>query len=89
MVPGTAGVHRIELTLATDPGGQGDVDLAIDYLDVLEIGDLNGDGCINVTDLLSLLSKWGPCSECPADLDQDGTVGVSDLLILLGNWHGC
>lgn len=52
-------------------------------------GDLNGDGEINVPDLLSLLEQWGECptdSVCPADLDGDCTVSVPDLLTLLGNW---
>jgi hypothetical protein len=53
-------------------------------------GDLNGDGVVNVSDLLILLGAWGPCPSggepCPADLNGDGSVNVSDLLILLGNW---
>ncbi len=52
-------------------------------------GDLNGDGVVNVLDLLILLGAWGPCDEgrdCPADLNEDGTVNVLDLLILLENW---
>lgn len=51
-------------------------------------GDLNGDGIVDVADLLLLLGAWGPCAgeSCPADLNDDGTVDVADLLILLGNW---
>jgi len=52
-------------------------------------GDVNGDGAVNVTDLLNLLSAWGVCPAmppCPADVDGDGTVSVTDLLTLLGNW---
>jgi hypothetical protein len=51
------------------------------------IGDLNGDGVVDVLDLLILLAAWGDCGdECPADLNGDGVVDVSDLLILLSNW---
>ncbi len=51
------------------------------------VGDLNGDGVVNVSDLLILLGSWGECEdECPADLNGDGVVDVSDLLILLANW---
>jgi len=53
------------------------------------IGDLNGDGSVNVSDLLILLGQWGACTdcaECPADLNDTCTVNVSDLLILLANW---
>jgi len=53
-------------------------------------GDLNGDGMIDLTDLLILLNNWGPCApppaDCPADLDESGEVDLADLLILLGNW---
>ncbi|MCZ6834867.1 MAG: hypothetical protein O7G85_03760 [Planctomycetota bacterium] len=50
-------------------------------------GDNNLDGVINVDDLLSLLAKWGLCTEpCPADTNLDGAVDVEDLLTLLANW---
>ncbi len=51
-------------------------------------GDLNGDGVVDVSDLLILLAAWGGCplNTCPADLNGDGIVDVSDLLILLANW---
>jgi hypothetical protein len=54
-------------------------------------GDLDGDGDVDVFDLLILLGAWGPCDDpapgsCPADLDGSGGVDVFDLLILLGNW---
>ena len=52
-------------------------------------GDLNGDGQVNFTDLLILLTAWGPCPPpCDADLSGDGIVDFADLLILLSNWTG-
>lgn len=48
--------------------------------------DLDGNGSVGTSDLLMLLSNWGPCDECPSDLDGNGAVGTSDLLILLSNW---
>ena len=55
--------------------------------------DITGDGLVNITDLLALLSEWGPCppppSECPADINFDGVVNVSDLLELLSSWGPC
>ncbi len=59
-------------------------------LDPKLLGDLNGDGTVDVLDLLELLGSWGPCPnpplECPADLDANGTVDVLDLLIILAHW---
>ena len=54
-------------------------------------GDLNGDGFVDTTDLVSLLASWGPCPPpcpptCNGDINGDCTVGVSDLISLLSNW---
>ncbi len=51
--------------------------------------DLDDNGSVGVSDLLSLLASWGPCKGCPADFDGNGNVGVSDLLALLANWGPC
>lgn len=51
--------------------------------------DLNGDGVVDVSDLLTLLAAWGPCSGCDADINGDGVIDVSDLLMLLSAWGGC
>jgi len=51
--------------------------------------DLSGDGVVDFTDLLIVLSAWGPCAGCPEDLDGDGDVTFGDLLILLANWGDC
>ncbi|MEE9130217.1 MAG: hypothetical protein V3T84_09380 [Phycisphaerales bacterium] len=51
--------------------------------------DLDDNGSVGASDLLSLLVSWGPCKGCPADFDDNGTVGASDLLALLVNWGPC
>lgn len=49
--------------------------------------DLNGDGSVDVSDLLILLGAWGVCDgSCPADLNGDDIVNVSDMLELLAAW---
>ena len=50
--------------------------------------DINGDGYVNVTDLLAVIDQWG-LTDSPADVNFDGIVNVSDLLILIGNWGEC
>ncbi len=65
------------------------IDKIYELLAEMPIGDIDGDGLVDVVDLLALLGAWGPCTDpgdCPADLNGDGTVDVIDLLVLLGNW---
>ena len=53
-------------------------------------GDVTNDGWIDITDLLEVVSSWGPCLDlCPADLDNNGIVDITDLLIIVGNWGSC
>ena len=49
-------------------------------------GDVNGDGIVNVSDILAVMDAWGPCDGCSADLNNDGIVDVVDLLEVVGNW---
>ncbi|MEE8153764.1 MAG: hypothetical protein V3T53_02260 [Phycisphaerales bacterium] len=51
--------------------------------------DLDGDGNVGASDLITLLAAWGPNPGHPADLDGDGSVGSSDLLTLLAAWGPC
>jgi len=52
--------------------------------------DLTGDWVIDISDLFSLLSAWGPCQQsypnCPADFTGDGLVDLSDLFVMLSSW---
>ncbi len=62
----------------------------------VKVGDGNGDGIIDVVDLLALLDAWGPCPgscELPCAFDLTGPAGetdcvvdIFDLLELLANW---
>jgi len=50
--------------------------------------DINGDGEVNVSDVLEVISAWGS-SDANADVDDDGVVDVADLLILIDAWGPC
>lgn len=49
-------------------------------------GDVNGDGEIDVNDLLILIASWGSDGSNGTDLNGDGIVDVNDALILIANW---
>ena len=49
--------------------------------------DVNGDGTVNVTDLLTAIGNWGSSGD--GDIDGSGTVDVTDLLAIIGAWGPC
>jgi len=53
-----------------------------------ECPDINGDGYVNVTDLLAVIDQW-ELTDSPADVTGDGIVNVSDLLLIISNWGEC
>lgn len=67
-------------------------------LDIQEVfnpcyADVDGSGTVDVTDLLTLISNWGECSDCteeiPGDVNYDDVVDVTDLLMIVGTWGPC
>ncbi len=57
-------------------------------------GDVNGDGQVNVTDLIMVINAWGT-DDCVTNIDglcEDapiGCVNVLDLILVLTNWGPC
>ena len=89
-------LFRIRFT-ASDTDPQSVVEAAVDGVQLLNVGcdlipgDLDGNGVVNVTDFLIMLSVWGPCPDpcppfCLGDLNDDCVVSVLDFLIMLSNW---
>ncbi|MCI0365884.1 MAG: M12 family metallo-peptidase [Phycisphaerales bacterium] len=61
-----------------------------------DISPAGGDGVVNVSDLLAIISSWGACppppTVCLADIAPpggDGVVNVSDLLGIISLWGPC
>jgi hypothetical protein len=58
------------------------------------IGDVDGDGDVDVDDLIGVILGWGPCpappAACPGDVAPhpggDGQVDVEDLILVILNW---
>ena len=72
-----------------DDGGTNRGAVWVLFLDGICLWDLDDNGSVGASDLLTLLASWGPCKGCPADFDDSGNVGASDLLALLANWGPC
>ena len=55
--------------------------------------DVNADGTVDVSDLLTVIDNWGPCDGCteeiPGDVNYDDIVDVTDLLKIVGSWGPC
>jgi hypothetical protein len=50
-------------------------------------GDANGDGQVDVADILAVIAAWGTsCNNCTEDLDGSGFIDVADLLLVISNW---
>jgi hypothetical protein len=54
-------------------------------------GDVNGDGVVDVDDLIAVILGWGACADCPppncpADVNDDCAVDVDDLIAVILNW---
>jgi hypothetical protein len=55
------------------------------------MGDMNGDGTVNISDFSTLVGTFLRTPTDPAylgadDLDGDGTVGIADVSALVGNF---
>jgi glucose/arabinose dehydrogenase len=54
------------------------------------VGDINGDGVVDIDDLLLVIGRWGPCAGgpmvCPSDIDGSGAVNIDDLLAVISHW---
>ena len=55
------------------------------------LGDLNGDGMVNIQDIMLIAASFGASDENDADLNGDGVVNIQDLVLIanaLGNAAG-
>ncbi len=92
-------VGSVRVGVYTDNAGGGHVDTwEFDYFETnlpvatrASLGDVNGDGCVDDADLLSVLFAFGSEGLCQSeDVNGDGTVDDADLLTVLFEFgSGC
>jgi hypothetical protein len=50
--------------------------------------DLDGDGHVNLADMVELSEQWLKTGSNPADFDRSGWVSLSDVVPLARFWQG-
>ena len=75
------------INYAPRAGGAGSADMW--QLPVIPIVDFNGDGVVNINDLLRLIESWSqndPAVDIGPTPFGDGTIGTADLEVLMSYW---
>lgn len=85
----TAGPHLMRIVFDANGTGGAVCNLNWFQLTPLPMGDVNGDGTVNLADFLILTRHLGLSANATwdtGDLNGDGTVGLADLLLLIRNF---
>ena len=53
-------------------------------VDKIVKGDVNGDGIVNIQDLVLVASNFGKTGQNSTDVNKDGTVNIQDLVLVAG-----
>jgi WD40 repeat protein len=70
--------------------GRGDATIVLARNPFWQVGDVNGDGCVDNSDLLRVLLAFGQTDRGLEDMNSDGVVDDADLLAVLFNFgSGC
>jgi hypothetical protein len=52
-------------------------------------GDVDGNGRVDVDDIIDVIASWGATGSNLADVNNDGIVGAGDLAIVLAGYGNC
>jgi hypothetical protein len=52
-------------------------------------GDVDGNGVVDVDDIIDVIASWGALGDNPADVNNDDVVGAADLAIVLAGYGNC
>ncbi|MCI0582597.1 MAG: putative Ig domain-containing protein, partial [Chloroflexi bacterium] len=77
------------VTVASGEGGQDAVETTAPAGAVVTCPDLDGDGWVDMSDLLELLAAWAMEGGASIDIDGDGLTSASDIDAMLGRWGPC
>ena len=87
VVAAKASTLRLSDVLLTNSAGEAFVP-TVENAEITEAtqltGDINGDGIINIQDLVLTASNLGKTGQNPADVNGDGSVNIQDLVLVAG-----
>ena len=86
----TGGVHSVSFSPDGQPLASGSWDgtvllwrvIPTDDVTFQHKGDVNGDGTVNIQDLISVAAKLGQTDTSSADVNGDGVVNIQDLVLV-------
>jgi hypothetical protein len=74
--------------IADDPATDGNDNGILDSCEA--VGDVNGDGVVDVDDIVVVVLNFGPCptppTPCFGDTDGDQVIGIDDVVNVVLNW---
>jgi hypothetical protein len=53
------------------------------------VGDIDGNGAVDIDDLLQLIGAFGLTGPRPEDINGDEVVNIDDMLMLISAWGNC
>jgi hypothetical protein len=88
---------RLEIELGFGADVSGIDNIVFESACAADIAPANGDGEVNVDDLIAVILAWGPCpptpNTCPANIACSGAIGpsvdVDDLIAVILAWGPC
>ena len=87
--PLPSGFYTFWAQETSDSNDEWVLSVVLSPVDTTCVADVNGNGSVDFSDLVQLLSAFGPCASCVEDLDESGSVDFNDLDSMLSFWGPC
>ena len=89
--PTSVGPKSATFTVNSNDPDTSNVTFDVSGNGVISLGDVNGDGDVNVLDMIGIGMHWGETGSpgwIPEDVNQNGVINVLDMILVGMNWTG-